>query len=460
MKSLLLSEIIKNINAVCSDCADITITGVSTDTRTIKEGDLFIALSGERFDAHDYVGVAQENGAAAAVCSREVEADIPILLVDDTLLALHRLAAYYRRRLGIKVVGVTGSNGKTSTRDMIAAVLSSKYRVYSTAKNYNNEIGLPKSIMELDESYDIAVLEMGMNHLGEISRLTNIAKPDAAVITNVGMAHIGNLGSQENILRAKLEILEGIDKNGFIVLNGDDVLLRNADTKGIRRTLIGIGEESEKSIYAKDIEAKDFKTFYTAVYDGKEYEGYIPVLGNYNVLNSLEAICVGVNFGVSVDEAFEALKNYKSVGMRQEAELAGGIKLVKDYYNASPDSSRVALETLKIHADGGRKIALLGEMLELGDYSARAHFELGEACVKHGVDYAFFIGKDCAEFKKAMPESSSVFADTEREALESALKEFAKKGNLHKGDAVLIKGSRGMKMEQFYEVLKEALETE
>ena len=190
MKSLKLVDIIKNIGASCDYSGDMMINSVSSDTRTIRKGDLFIALVGERFNGHDYVRVAVENGAAAVICSQDVETDVPVLMVDDTLLAMHRLASYYRSLLDIKIVAITGSNGKTSTRDMIKTVLSTKFRVYSTEKNYNNEIGLPKAVLSLDDSYEIAVLEMGMNHLGEISRLTNIAKPDVALITNVGKAHI------------------------------------------------------------------------------------------------------------------------------------------------------------------------------------------------------------------------------------------------------------------------------
>ncbi len=457
MEKLMLSEIIENINAACDIKADIEITGVSTDTRTINKGDLFIALSGERFDAHDYINVAEENGAAAVVCSRDVEAGVPVLYVDNTLSALHRLAAYYKSKLDIKVVAVTGSNGKTTTRDMTAAVLSSKYKVYSTAKNFNNEIGLPKSVLELDSSYDVAVLEMGMNHLGEISRLTNIAKPDIALITNVGKAHIGNLGSQENILKAKLEIIEGLNKDGLLILNGDDALLKTADTGEFKKAFIGIGYEEHKSLYAKDIEPKDGKTYFTAVYEGKEYRGFIPVLGNYNVLNAMEAMRAGARLGVSIDEAFKALEGYKSVGMRQEAETVKGVKIIKDYYNSSPDSARVALETLETHAGGGRKFAFLGQMLELGEFSAREHFNLGKMCVNNKLDFVFFIGDDFEEFRKAMPEKSSVFDKNDREKLENAIKEFVEAGNIKAGDAVLVKGSRGMKMEQFYEYLKSIL---
>ena len=449
MKKLLLRDIVSGIGAQCDACGDVVITGVSTDTRTIQKGDLFIALVGDKFDGHDYLAVAQQNGAVAAVCSRKVEADMPVLLVDDTLKALQDLAAYYRSLLDIKVVAVTGSNGKTSTRDMITCVLSSKYRVYSTKKNFNNEIGLPKTLLEMEEGYDIAVLEMGMNHFGEISRLTNIAKPDVAVITNVGKAHIGNLGSQENILKAKLEILEGLKKDGLLIVNGDDAYLRTAATGEFKKQFIGISELSHPQLQAENITVSGTDTLFTV--DG--VQGSIPVLGTYNVLNALLAMCCGRYFGVSVREAFDALKGYQSVGMRCEAEKINGVNLVKDYYNSSPDSARVALEALGDYADGGKKIALLGEMLELGEYSAAEHRVLAENCVKNGVSSVFFIGADKESFSAGMPENAQVFAPDEREKMQQAVAAFATGGGFAVGDAVLIKGSRGMKMEQFYEAL-------
>lgn len=456
MKALMLKDIIENLSADCGYCGNMQVTGVSTDTRTIKKGDIFIALAGENFDGHAYVGTAVENGACAVICSKPVETEVPVLLVKDTLAALQRLAEYYLSTLDIKVVAITGSNGKTTTRDMTASVLSSKYRVYSTAKNFNNEIGLPKSVLELDDSYDIAVLEMGMNHFGEISRLTNIAKPDVAAITNIGKAHIGNLGSQENILKAKLEILEGLKADGLLVVNGDDAFLSGADTKAFEKNTVSIKNDCA-TLFAKNIKTDGGDTRFTVVNNGKETEGSIPVLGNYNVLNSLEAMCIGLHFGVDIASAFKALGGYTSVGMRCESEDVNGVTLVKDYYNASPDSSRVALETLGSYARGGRKFAVLGEMLELGDYSAREHCTLGEMCVDNGIDFAFFIGDDFVQFKKGMPENSDVFPKEKREALEEALERFVSDGRIKKGDVVLIKGSRGMKMEQFYELLKKAL---
>lgn len=452
MKELKLADIIKNIDAKSDYDGELVITGVSTDTRTIQPGDLFIALVGEKFNGHSYVSVAEEKGAAAVICSEEVETSLPVLMVENTLLALHRLAAFYRGLLNIKVVAVTGSNGKTTTRDMIKTVLSSKYKVFSTEKNYNNEIGLPKSILQIDDSYDIAVLEMGMNHPGEIRRLTNIARPDVAVITNIGKAHIGNLGSQENILKAKLEILEGLDKNGLIIFNGDDSLLKAAHTGDFKKVFVGIDSDN-LDLSANDITMHSGKTKFTVKYNGRKVRGCIPVLGKYNVLNSLEAVFCGMHFGIDAQDALSALSEYKSVSMRCETETVKGVTIVKDYYNSSPDSVRVALETLGSYTKSGKKIALLGEMLELGDFSEKEHRRLGEACVQNQISYAFFIGSDYEAFSKGMPNHSRSFKSENRNELLKAVKDFVDRGKISEGDVVLIKGSRGMKMEEIYEAL-------
>jgi UDP-N-acetylmuramoyl-tripeptide--D-alanyl-D-alanine ligase len=452
LKPVKLTDIIKNIGAECDYCGGLEISGVSTDTRTIQKGDLFIALVGEKFNGHSYVSVAEKNGAAAVICSEKVDTSLPVLMVDDTLLALHRLAAYYRTLLNIKIVAVTGSNGKTTTRDMIKTVLSSKYRVYSTEKNFNNEIGLPKTVLQLDDSYDIAILEMGMNHLGEISRLTNIAKPDVAVITNVGKAHIGNLGSQENILKAKLEILEGLNKNGLLILNGDDKLLSTADTGAFEKQFTGI-ENKEADIVASELISDSGKTYFTVCCKEQEAKGFIPVLGKYNVLNSLEAMLCGIHFNIDLKTAFEALQNYQSVSMRCESEEINGIVFVKDYYNSSPDSARVALEALSSYAKGGKTIALLGEMLELGEFSEKEHYNLGKMCESNNLDFAFFVGDDYKAFKEGMPNNSAAFPKEEKEKMIEEINAFS--SSLKKGDAVLVKGSRGMKMEEVFEALKE-----
>lgn len=454
MKELLLTDIIKNIGAECDYTGDLKINGVSSDTRTLKKGNLFIALVGEKFNGHDYVKVAEENGAAAVLCSQKVKTSLPVLMVEDTLRGLQEVAAYYRRILDIKVVGITGSNGKTTTRDMIKTVLSTKYNVFSTAKNLNNEIGLPGTVLQLDESCEIAVLEMGMNHLGEISRLTHVANPDVAVITNVGKAHIGNLGSHENILKAKLEILEGLKKDGLLILNGDDKLLSTADTGSVKKEFISVDSENG-ALRAFNLKSVDGKTEFSVEYQGKAYSGYIPVLGKYNVLNALEAIMCGIHFGIDIPTAFDALASFKSVSMRCESEEINGIVFVKDYYNSSPDSARVALEALSSYAKGGKTIALLGQMLELGEFSEKEHMNLGKMCESCKIDYAFFIGDDYKAFEKGMPENSSVYPKEEKDKMIEDIKAFS--ATLSKGDAVLVKGSRGMKMEEVFESVKNYL---
>ena len=454
MKELLLTDIIKNTGAKCDYTGDLKINGVSSDTRTIKKGNLFIALVGEKFNGHDYVKVAEENGAAAVLCSQEVETSLPVLMVDDTLRGLQRVAAYYRRVLDIKVVGITGSNGKTTTRDMIKTVLSTKYNVFSTAKNLNNEIGLPGTILQLDESCEIAVLEMGMNHLGEISRLTAVANPDVAVITNVGKAHIGNLGSQENILKAKLEIIEGLKEDGLLILNGDDKLLAGADTGSVKKEFISVDCDNG-ALRAFDIKSIDGKTEFSVEYQGKTYSGYIPVLGKYNVLNALEAMMCGLHFKIDIETAFEALSSFQSVSMRCESEEIGGIVFVKDYYNSSPDSARVALEALSSYSKSGKTVALLGQMLELGEFSEKEHMNLGKMCKQYNINFAFFIGDDYKAFEKGMPENSKSYPKENKAEMIEDIKAFS--STLSKGDAVLVKGSRGMKMEEVFEALKEYL---
>ena len=248
MKALMLEEISKAIGSKNENFENITVGNISTDTRTLKKGDLFFAIKGKEHDGHDFSQIAEKKGACAIVCSEEIKTSLPILKVSDTLLALQNLASYYRGKIGAKVIAVTGSTGKTTTKSMIANILSRKFKVFAANRNFNNEIGLPKSILELDDSYDFAVLEMGMNHLGEIENLSKIAKPDIAIITNIGKAHIGNLGSIENVLRAKLEILKHLKPGGTVVLNSDDELLKNFKSSEFEVLFAGLKKEKNQAI--------------------------------------------------------------------------------------------------------------------------------------------------------------------------------------------------------------------
>jgi len=454
MKELLLSEIITGMNAVTANYwqHDVVVKGVSTDTRSLKKGELYIALKGDNFDGHDFISIAQTKGACAVVCSKNVDSSLPVLKVNDTLIALQTLAAYYRTKFNIPIIAVTGSNGKTTTKNMIATVLAAKFRVFFSDKNYNNEIGLPKSMLELDDSFDVAVFEMGMNHFGEIETLSNIVKPDIAVITNIGKAHIGNLGSQENILKAKLEILSGLKKNGLLLLNADDKLLRDVKIDSHEVVFIGEGGAGG-AITAVNIQADDNPSSFDVIYKGQSFPCSLPAIGRHNVTNALFALFCGIKLGIGIREAIDEINRFTVSSMRTEVAYVKGITIIKDYYNSSPDSVRAALEVLSNYPSSGKKIAVLGEMFELGDFSVMEHVNLAKTCNEFKINYMFFIGEDYECVKKELI-NGECFSERERDAFSRSIKNYIAGGNLNKGDIILIKGSRGMKMEEFYEPLK------
>ena len=456
MQTLNFSEIAKLLNAENSWCSeDFPVTGVSTDSRQINPGDIFIALKGDNFDGHEYIEVAIKKGASAIITHIKCELSVPVIIVEDTLMAYQKLAAYYRSKFDFPVIGITGSNGKTTTREMIYTILSRKYHVLTPEKNFNNGIGLPRTIFRFDDSYDVAVLEMGMNHLGEIDTLTKIAKPTIGIITNVGKAHIGNLGSQENIKKAKFEIVNGIKDNGLLILNGADEYLANYSSDRFYVEYVNNYENS--LLRAKDIEYCGSGMNFVVYNENEECSCKLSVLGNHNVYNALEAIHCCMHLGISLSEACETLSHYKSVSMRNEVSYDKGIAIIKDYYNASPDSMKVAIELLlnKNKHKNNKKFAILGQMKELGEYSAAEHTKLAQLCSEANLDYVFFIGDDHEAFAAGIGNTpSKFFSNSERSELMKALLEFVTSGRLNQGDIVLIKGSRGMKMEDFYESLK------
>ncbi len=410
--------------------------GACFDTRKLKTGELFVALVGAR-DGHDFAPDAVKNGAAAVLASRET--NLPAIYVDDTLKALQRIAKGYRESLGAKCIGVTGSVGKTTTKEMLAAVLETTFKTQKTAANYNNDIGLPVTVLSLARDCEAAVLEMGMNHFGEISVLTKIAQPDIAVITNVGTMHIENLGSREGILRAKLEILEGLKPDGKAVFCGDNDLLHSVAEK---YHAIEYGLQEHNDVRASNICEQDGKTRFTASVFGREVSVELPTLGEHNVLNALCALTVGALCGVSEENMQAGLRNFKNAGMRQETYEKNGIRIIADCYNAGPESMRAALKVLS--GARGRKIAVLGGMLELGDFAAQAHFEVGQESAKTA-DMLFAYGANAGEYVRGakMLKMACAEAFETHEALAEALG-----GILHEGDTVLVKGSRGMRMEK------------
>ena len=424
--------------------ADAAVTGVSTDTRTIKQGDLYVAVKGERFDGADFIPQAAENGAAAALTERRADCGIAQIVVNDTRKAQLALANSYRSRFGVKLCGVTGSVGKTSTKDMIYAVLSARYKTLKTEGNFNNDIGLPRTLFGLNDSFGAAVIEMGMSDLGEISALSRAAAPDCCVITNIGWCHIANLKTRENILKAKMEILEGAKSGAPLILCGDDEYLRTVRVLNRRVISYGFGENCE--IRAENIEHLPNGEKFELCYNGRSYPAEVPVSGEHHVLNALAAFAVGLEFGMEVSEIIPAFMRYEASGMRQRTEQRDGKTLILDCYNASPTSMRSSLSVLAGIKAQGRKIAVLGDMLELGEMSAQLHAQVAQYAAA-SADVCFLYGEEMEHcYNQLKKQGFEAYHSTDKQAVIQRLKEYAAQG-----DIILFKGSRGMKMEEIAE---------
>jgi UDP-N-acetylmuramoyl-tripeptide--D-alanyl-D-alanine ligase len=428
---------------------------VYTDSRRIEKGGLFIPIIGERFDGHDFIKPSLDAGAEGIITSREIEPvkGKVVIKVYDTLNALGRIAAFYRQKFDIPFVGITGSVGKTSTKDMVAGVLSQKFNVLKTHGNYNNEIGLPLTIFKLDCFHEAAVIEMGMSGLGEISRLTSIARPDIAVITNIGLSHIEKLGSRQNILKAKLEILEGLNPDGVVILNGDDELLSGTrDLLKFRTVFYGMRDGVDYQAYNIKTDGEKGIHFEVMIRN-REYSIHVPVPGIHNVHNALAALATGMELNIGIEKIIKGINEFVSGKMRLNILSHNGIKLIDDAYNASPQSMKAAISVLKDISDGNRTVAVLGDMLEMGEWALEGHITVGKYVADKGIDFLITLGENAKNIAQGAVESG---LDKERavsfdriEDINIFLGEFLKKG-----DVVLIKGSRGMKMEEIVSYLK------
>lgn len=439
MEFLSLEEIAKAVKS------EINFTGstdcICTDTRKITKGCVFIALKGANFDGHNFVRSAIENGAIAAITELQI-GNCPCIKVEDTRQALLDLAKYYRRKFTAKVVGVTGSVGKTTTKEMIYLALASKYKTLKNEGNLNNEIGVPLTVFNLDSTYEAAVIEMGMSHFGEIHRLSRVTKPDVAVITNIGFSHIENLGTQDGICKAKMEILDGMGQDSPIILNADDAILSKIC---LDREIVTYGIENELAdVRALNISSDKYTTFDIS-YKGKTYPVKLNCLGNHNILNALAAFCTGIKCDIEPELIIGGIQNYKSVGMRQKIEKMGEQTVIIDCYNASPDSMKAAFSVLhQIKPQGnGRRIAVLADMLELGKMSAELHERVGELAVKSGIDKLICYGENAKYIAKRADELGLHSGSTTDKDM---LIEYLKM-TLKPDDVVLFKGSRGMKLE-------------
>ena len=426
------------------------IDTVSTDSRTIKPGQLFVALRGENFDAHNFVSAVAKSGAVAAIVERQwrgkVSKQFGVLRADDTLAAYQQLAANYRKSLGLKVLAITGSNGKTSTKDFAAAVLARKFRVAKTEGNFNNHVGLPRTILEATSDDEIGVWEIGMNHPGEIAALAKIAQPNAAILTNIGVAHIEFMGTREAIADEKASLAEAIGADGWVILNADDPFTARIAPRTRARVILA-GTKSG-SIQASEIWQSATGSDFTISEGAHRCRAQLPVPGLHMIQNALFAVAAGRAFGVSLEDAAAALASTPLSKARLQVKIVRGVQFLDDSYNANPDSMKAALRTLVELGADGKRIAVLGEMGELGAESDAGHREVGESAATFGIDHLIAIGVMgkvmVAAAEKAGIKRASVVENTTKAA--GLLDEIAKPGDL-----VLIKGSRTARTEQVLE---------
>lgn len=426
---------------VADEFAQIEFSGAQFDSRKIEMSELFVALVGER-NGHFYARSAMQSGAVAVLASEALPDDIPAIYVENTLSALQAIAKGYRESLTCKCIGVTGSVGKTTTKEMLAAVLQTHYNTQKTPKNFNNDIGLPVTVLGLERECEAAVLEMGMNHFGEISLLTKIAQPDIALITNVGTMHIEHLGSREGILQAKLEILEGLRPNGTVVFCGDNDLLQRV-AKDHNAICYGFGAHND--VRAVDVRCDKEMSYFTAQAFGKSLPIALSAVGEHNILNALAAVTVGLLCGVPEERIQAGLRSFSNTEMRQNIYTRDGLCIIEDCYNAGPESMQAALQVLS--SQKGRKIAVLGGMLELGDFAPQAHFAVGQT-VSKTADLLFAYGAHSEEYVRGAQSLSHAKTYDTHEELIAELKPL-----LREGDCLLIKGSRGMRMERVLQLL-------
>jgi UDP-N-acetylmuramoyl-tripeptide--D-alanyl-D-alanine ligase len=438
MELLTLSEVATAVNGELFGSADIN--AVCIDTRKITKGCLFICIKGERFDAHDFADEALEKGASAVMIDEDITPNGPYVKVENTAKALLQLGGYYRSKFNIPVVALTGSVGKTTTKEFTYLVVSAKYNAIKTQGNLNNEIGLPQMLFQIDNTVESAVIEMGMNHFGEISRLVNATKPTIGLITNIGVSHIENLGSRDGILKAKLELIEGLKKGAPLILNGDDDKLSTVKDDEHKIYFYGINNGDFK---ADNIVETENSTSFVINYFGKSQSVTIPTIGIHNVYNALSAFAVGYFLDVDPQLSADALAQYVPAGMRQKVVKVGKITSIEDCYNASPDSMRAALRTLH-DTNGNKKIAVLGDMLELGDYSKEAHLSVGKMVGENKIDFLLAYGTNAKYYVSAAKENGcdNAFLFDNKEELSNKLLEIA-----NDDDVVIFKGSRGMKLE-------------
>lgn len=454
MNPLPLSQIAQMAGGLLSaGDGTVVIDKVSTDSRTIKHGELFVALRGENFDGHRFVEVVAATGAAGAIVESDWKGNVPqnfaLIRAKETLLAYQQLAANYRKSLKLNVVAITGSNGKTSTKDFAAAVLARRFRVTKTQGNFNNHVGLPRTILEATSQDEVAVWEIGMNHPGEIAVLSKIAAPDVGIITNIGVAHIEFMGSRERIAEEKGALAEAVGAEGTLILNADDSFSEGIAARA--RGKVILAGTTAGTIRASEVNQSGGATDFTILEGAHRCRAQLPVPGLHMVQNALFAVAAGRVFGLSLEDCAAGLVAAPLTKARLQVKEIRGVQFLDDSYNANPDSMKAALRTLVELDAEGQRIAVLGEMRELGDESERGHREVGEIAAALKVDHLIAIGNVAASIsdaaKRAGLENSSTVASTAEAA--GLLVELAAPGDL-----ILIKGSRLARTEQVIEAFR------
>jgi UDP-N-acetylmuramoyl-tripeptide--D-alanyl-D-alanine ligase len=451
MDRISLSQIAEMAGArILQGSPEMLVSSVSKDSRTIQHGDLYVALRGENFDGNAYASDALARGAAAvlldsAETAHSISSQHPVLLVENGLAALTRLAAAWRSKLKLKVVGITGSSGKTSTKDFTAAVLGSRLKVVKTSGNLNNHIGVPLSILAASSEDEVAVWEVGMNHPGEIAPLAALIKPDCVIITNIGVAHIEHMKTRDAIALEKGMLAESVNPSGAVILVSEDdktdSIAERSPAKVIR---VGF---TKGDLVAESIESDEKGTAFTIIHQGKKYDASIPVHGSHMVQNALLAIAAGLELGIPLASAIKALSRAKPSGGRLEQKTLRGVLYLDDTYNANPDSMEAALHTLRQINGQGRRIAVLGKMGELGDYAAEGYQRTGTAAGKFA-DILITVGKEASAIATSARKAGlgRIHEVEETSAAARMLEQLARPG-----DIVLVKGSRSARMETLFQ---------
>jgi UDP-N-acetylmuramoyl-tripeptide--D-alanyl-D-alanine ligase len=429
------------------------ISRISTDSRTLQAGDLFVPIRGENFDGHRFVSQAAERGAAGALVEESWSGEVPegfaLLRVPDTLLGYQEIAAGYRKSLRVKVIGITGSNGKTSTKDFVAAALGRRFRVTKTEGNFNNHIGLPRTILEATAEHEIAVWELGMNHPGEIAPLARIAAPDVAIITNIGIAHIEFMGSQEAIAQEKGALAEAVGPAGTVILNADDRFSEGIASR--TRARIILAGTNAGVVRAGEISQNASGSEFTILEGAHRCRAQLPVPGLHMVQNAMLAVAAGRVFGLSLEECAAGLATTPLTKARLQVREINGVRFLDDSYNANPESMKAALRTLVELETEGRRIAVLGHMGELGEQTERGHAEVGEAAAAFRIDQLITIGELGATIARAAEKAG--LENTANVATTAEAAELLG-GSASPGDLVLVKGSRSARTEAVMETFE------